>query len=305
MERLKTKKTQSTTLLFLFSFIIGALCIYFTIIELVFPLVIVFFYSALLYIIDRSKYLSLSSFDKNSPYYLGFLFTLFSLFSLSIKSGFSFVSTASLLTTMSIALSTTILGLILRQILLSMSIPPSEDYLDLLKHIQDHTKNLQEAFVPVKSHVTKALNEFETIKKTVLERENKAVSQSAEKLRQDIFAGLEGTFSEKIKGVLDSVSDFYIEDHDTTIGQILPDSYKGEISERLDKFYREVMDSLNKNTEKFLDSLSQLSLQLKKSFQDEDPEEHLNRVKKMIDSYEVELNSLLKSLEDKLSNPDK
>lgn len=305
MERLKTKKTQSATLLFLFSFIIGALCIYFTLMELVFPLVIVFFYSVVLYIIDRSKYLSLSSFEKNTPYYLGFLFTLFSLFSLSIKSGFSFASTASLLTTMSIALSTTMLGLIMRQILLSMSILPSEDYLVLLKQIQDHTKNLQEAFVPVKSHVTKALNEFETIKKAVLERENKAVSQSAEKLRQDIFAGLEGTFSEKIKGVLDSVSDFYIEDHDTTIGQILPDSYKGEISERLDNFYREVMDSLNKNTEKFLDSLSQLSLQLKKSFQYEESEEHLNRVKKLIDSYEVELNGLFKSLEDKLSNPEK
>lgn len=305
MERLKTKKTQSATLLFLFSFIIGALCIYFTLMELVFPLVIVFFYSVVLYIIDRSKYLSLSSFEKNTPYYLGFLFTLFSLFSLSIKSGFSFASTASLLTTMSIALSTTMLGLIMRQILLSMSILPSEDYLVLLKQLQDHTKNLQEAFVPVKSHVTKALNEFETIKKAVLERENKAVSQSAEKLRQDIFAGLEGTFSEKIKGVLDSVSDFYIEDHDTTIGQILPDSYKGEISERLDNFYREVMDSLNKNTEIFLDSLSQLSLQLKKSFQYEESEEHLNRVKKLIDSYEVELNGLFKSLEDKLSNPEK
>ncbi len=305
MERLKTKKTQSATLLFLFSFIIGALCIYFTLMELVFPLVIVFFYSVVLYIIDKSKHLSLSSFEKNTPYYLGFLFTLFSLFSLSIKSGFSFSSTASLLTTMSIALSTTILGLIMRQILLSMSIPPSEDYLVLLKQIQDHTQNLQEAFVPVKSHVTKALNEFESIKKAVLERENNAVSQSAEKLRQDIFAGLEGTFSEKIKAALDSVSDFYIEEQDTTIGQILPDSYKAEISERLDNLYREVMDSLNKNTEEFLDSLNQLSLQLKKYFHEEKSEEPSNRLKKLIRSYEVQLNGLLKSLEDKLSNPDK
>ncbi len=305
MERLKTKKTQPTTILFLFSFIIGALCIYFTLMELVFPLIIVFFYSVVLYFIDRSKYLSLSGFEKNTPYYLGFLFTLFSLFSLSIQSDFSFDSTASLLTTMSIALSTTILGLIMRQILLSMSISPSEDYLVLLKQIQDHTQNLQEAFVPVKSHVTNALNEFETIKKAVLERENKTVSQAAEKLRKDIFAGLEGTFSEKIKGVLDSVSDFYIEDHDTTIGQILPDSYKVEISERLDNFYREVMDSLNKNTGIFLDSLSQLSLQLKKSFRDEESKEQLNLVKKLIDSYEVELNGLSKSLEEKLSNPDK
>ncbi len=305
MERLKTKKTQPTTILFLFSFIIGALCIYFTLMELVFPLIIVFFYSVVLYFIDRSKYLSLSGFEKNTPYYLGFLFTLFSLFSLSIQSDFSFDSTASLLTTMSIALSTTILGLIMRQILLSLSIPPSEDYLVLLKQIQDHTQNLQEAFVPVKSHVTNALNEFETIKKAVLERENKTVSQAAEKLRKDIFAGFEGTFSGKIKGVLDSVSDFYIEDHDTTIGQILPDSYKVEISERLDNFYREVMDSLNKNTGIFLDSLSQLSLQLKKNFRDEESKEQLNLVKKLIDSYEVELNGLSKSLEEKLSNPDK
>ncbi len=304
MERLKTKKTQSATLFFLFSFIIGALSIYFTIMELVFPLVIVFAYSALLYFIDRSKYLSLSSFEKNTPYYLGLLFSLFSLFSLSIKSGFSFDST-NLLTTMSIALSTTILGLIMRQILLSVSIPPSEDYLALLKQIQDQTQNLQGAFEPIKSHVTKALNEFESIKKAVLERENNAVSQSAEKLRQDIFAGLEGTFSKRIKIALDSVSDFYIEGQDTTIGQILPDSYKAEISERLDNLYREVMDSLNKNTEEFLDSLNQLSLQLKKYFHDEKSEEPSNRLKKLIRSYEVQLNGLLKSLEDKLSNPDK
>jgi len=116
---------------------------------------------------------------------------------------------------------------------------------------------------------------------------------------------LEGTFSEKIKVVLDSLSDYYIEDHETTIGQILPESYKVEISEKLDNFYREVMDSLKKNTEEFLDSFSQLSLQLKKDFQEEESEEHLNRVKKLIHSYEVELKSLLKHLEDKLSNPDK
>lgn len=198
MERLKTTKTQSATLLFLFSFIIGALCIYFTIMELVFPLVIVFAYSAVLYVIYRTKYLDLSSFEKNTPYYLGLLF---SLFSLSIKSGFSFDSSTLLLTTMSLALSTTILGLIMRQ--------------------------------------------------------------------------------------------------------ILPDSYKTEISERLDNFYREIMDSLKKNTEEFLGSLSQLSLQLKKDFQDEESEEPLNHVKKLIRSYEVELKSLLKPLEDTLSHPDK
>ncbi len=305
MERLKTTKTQSATLFFLFSFIIGALSIYFTIMELVFPLVIVFAYSAVLYVIYRKKYLALSSFDKNSPYYLGLLFTLFSLFSLSIKSGFSFDSSTLLLTTMSIALSTTILGLIMRQILLSMSVPPSEDYLSLLKQIQGQTQNLQGAFDPVKSHITKAINEFETIKKAVLEWDKNVVPQSVEKLRQKIFVTLEGTFSEKIKIVLDSLSDFYLEDHETTIGQILPDSYKAEVSERMDNFYREVMDSLKKNTEEFLSSLSQLSLQLKKKFQDEESEEHLNRVKKLIHSYEVELKNLLKPLEDKLSHPDK
>lgn len=305
MERLKTKITQSATLLFLFSFIIGALSIYFTIMELVFPLVIVFAYSAVLYIIYRSKYLALSSFEKNTPYYLGLLFSLFSLFSLSIKSGFSFDSSTLLLTTMSIALSTTILGLIMRQILLSMSVPHSEDYLALLKQIQDQTQNLQETFEPVKSHITKTITEFETIKKAVLEKDNNAVSQSVEQLRQNIFAALEGTFSERIKVLLDSVSDFYIEDQETTIGQILPDSYKVEISERLDNFYREVMDSLKKNTEEFMGSLRQLSLQLKKDFQDEESEDHLNRLKKLIHSYEVELEGLLKPLEDKLSTPDK
>jgi len=168
MERLKTNKTRFTTLLFLFSFIIGALSIYFTVLELVFPLVFVFAYSAVLYVIYRTKYLALSSFDKNSPYYLGLLFSLFSLFSLSLKSGFSFESTALLLTTMSIALSTTILGLIMRQILVGMSVPPSEDYQVFLKQIQDQALNLQGAIEPVKSHIAKAVHEFETIKKTVL-----------------------------------------------------------------------------------------------------------------------------------------
>ncbi len=65
------------------------------------------------------------------------------------------------------------------------------------------------------------------------------------------------------------------------------------------------MESLNNNTEKFLDSLIKLSLQLKKRFQDKDSEEHLNHATKLIDSYEVELNKLLKSLEEKLSNLDK
>ncbi len=305
MERLKTKKTQYITLSFLFSFIIGALSIYFTVLELVFPLIIVFAYSAVLYVIHRTKYLDLSSFDKNSPYYLGLLFSLFSLFSLSLKSGFFFETTTLLLTNMSIALSTTILGLITRQILLGMSVPPSEDYLVFLKHIQDQTLNLQEAFEPVKSHITQAINEFETIKKTVLEQDDNIVSQSVDKLRQNIFASLEGTFSEKIKVVLDSLSDYYIEDHETTIGQILPESYKVEISEKLDNFYREVMDSLKKNTQEFLDSFSQLSLQFKKDFQEEESEERLSRVKKLIHSYEVELKSLLKPLEDKFSHPDK
>ena len=305
MERLKTTKTNPITLLFLFSFIIGSLCIYFTILELVIPLVTVFVYSSVLFIIFRSKYLALSSFDKNTPYYLGFLFSLFSLFSLSLKSGFSFDSATLLLTTMSIALSTTILGLIMRQILLSMSAPPSEDYLEVLKQFQTHSQNLQEDFLPLKNHITKTIDEFENIKKSIHEKDNKVTSQSVDKLRQNIFSGLEGTFSEKIKEVLDSISDFYIEDHETTIGQILPDSYKIEIAERLDNLYRDVMGSLEKNTKDFLTSLSQLSLQLKTDFQDKDTEDQIVHVNKMIRSYEEELKSLSTSLEKKLSHLDR
>ncbi len=305
MERLKTTKANPITLLFLFSFVIGSLCIYFTILELVIPLVTVFVYSSVLFIIFRSKYLVLSSFEKNTPYYLGFLFSLFALFSLSLKSGFSFDSATLLLTTMSIALSTTILGLIMRQILLSMSAPPSEDYLEVLKQFQTHSQNLQEAFLPVKNHITKTIDEFENIKKAINEKDNKVTSQSVDKLRQNIFSGLEGTFSKKIKAVLDSISDFYIEDHETTIGQILPESYKIEIAERLDNFHRDVMGSLEKNTEVFLTSLSQLSLQLKSDFQDKDTEDQIVHVNKMIRSYEEELKSLSTSLEKKLSHLDR
>ena len=304
MERLKARKTNTVILLFLLSFIVGSLCVYFTILELIIPLVIVFVYSMGLFFIAKSEYSTLSSFEKNTPYYLGFLFSLFSLFSLSLKSGFSFDST-SLLTSMSIALSTTILGLIMRQVLLSMSATPSEDYFELLNQIQSQTQNLQEAFLQVKNHVSNTLNEFENFKKTVHEKDNKGTSQSIEKLRQNIFFGLEGTFSEKIKNVLDSVSDFYIEDHETTIGQILPDSYKVEIAERLDDFHREVMSSLKKNTEEFTASLSQLSLQLKNDFQEKNTEDQIIRVNKMIRSYEEDLKSLSTSLEKKLSHPGK
>lgn len=305
MERLKTKKTQSATLLFLLSFIIGALCIFFTFLEFVFPLAIVFVYSASLYIMNKTKTLTLSSFDKNTPYYLGLLFSLFSLFSLSVKSGFSYDSPSLLLTTMSIALSTTILGLILRQILLSFSPPDSEDYIELLKQIQIHSTNLQEAFSPLKNQITNITDEFNTIKKTIQEKETNVTSESLEKLRNSIFSDLEGTFSKQMKAVLDSVSDFYIEDHETTIGQILPDSYKIEISERWDDFYKDVLFSLKNNSEEFLSSLSQLSLQVNKDFQDEDTEDQIIRVNKMIRSYEENINSLSATLEKKLSLPDK
>jgi len=186
-----------------------------------------------------------------------------------------------------------------------MSAPLSEDYLELLKQIQSQTQNLQEAFLPVKNHITNSINEIENIKKAILEKDNNVTSHSVEKLRKNIFLSLEGTFSEKIKGVLNSVSDFYIEDHETTIGQILPDSYKVEIAERLDNFYRDVMDSLKKNTEEFLTSLSHLSLQFKKDFQNEDAENQIIRMNKIIRSYEEELKSLSTSLEKKFSHLDK
>jgi hypothetical protein len=186
-----------------------------------------------------------------------------------------------------------------------MSAPPSEDYLEVLKQFQTHSQNLQEAFLPVKNHITKTIDEFENIKKAINEKDNKVTSQSVDKLRQNIFSGLEGTFSKKIKAVLDSISDFYIEDHETTIGQILPESYKIEIAERLDNFHRDVMGSLEKNTEIFLTSLSQLSLQLKSDFQDKDTEDQIVHVNKMIRSYEEELKSLSTSLEKKLSHLDR
>ncbi len=298
---MKAIKTHFTVLLFLFSFIIGSLCIYFTVLELIIPLVIVFGYSAVLIVITRTNYLTLSSAEKNTPYYLGFLFSLFSLFSLSLKSGFSFDSVTILLSTMSIALSTTILGLVMRQILLSLSPPPSKDYLELLRQIQILLKNLQDAFFPVKNFITKILDEFEDIKKAIHEKKDKTTSQSVETLRSNIFSDLEGTFSEKIKGVLDSVSDFYIEDHETTIGQILPDSYKIEIAERLDIYYTDVMNSIKNNTEEFLASLSQLSLQFKKDFPVGDEEDKKIRMNKLILSYEEELKNLSTSLEKKLS----
>ena len=299
MERLKITPTQTAILLFLVAFVSGALCIYFTILELVLPLAIVFIYSAILYIMYRSRQVVLSSFEKNTPYYLGLLFTLFSLFSLSIKTGFSFDSEAPLLTTMSIALSTTILGLILRQILLNVSAPISEDYHSLLKRSLEQIKELQEAFEHIKSQIVAGIDEFEVIKKTLIERDDTATSQSLEELRQKIFSGLEGTFSKKMKGVLDSVSDFYIEDYETTIGQILPDSYKIEISERLDNFYKEVMDSFTKNTEEFLHALKQISNRQKKDFQKKESENLFDSVNRQIRSYDTELNGIVAYLEEK------
>jgi len=61
------------------------------------------------------------------------------------------------------------------------------------------------------------------------------------------------------------------------------------------------MNSIKNNTEEFLASLSQLSLQFKKDFPVGDEEDKKIRMNKLILSYEEELKNLSTSLEKKLS----
>jgi hypothetical protein len=298
MDQKKKNRVGLPTLLLLLAFVIGALSIYFQILDTVVPLVLVFLYGGLLFFFSRKKRFKLSNTDKNAPYYLGLLFTLSSLFFLSIKTGFSF-EFGPLLTSLGIALSTTILGLVFRQVLLNLDTPPSEDYTTLLRQVRNQTVELQERFLSLRDQMLHTLDGYEKLKTTILERESKMTAASVESLRQQTFATLEKEFPEKIKKVLDSVSDYYIEDHEITIGQMLPDGYDSEISERFSVFFKEFMDSLRADTEDFLSSLSRASLKLRAELLDESSTERVSSIKKSVRYYESEMKDLLAALEKK------
>lgn len=257
MEMKKKSRAFRILILFLFLFIGGASCIYYNFYKTWIPLAIVFLYGGILFIILKPYSVDLSETEKNSSYFLGFLFTIFALFDFSIKTGFR-VEFDFLFRNLSIALSTSVLGLIIRQILVGLSVP-EEDYAQTFRKMKTQLQESFEHFNKAQSIVLGFVEDYAKARKSNQERKEKLSDEYIEKISDEQFSEMEKEYPDKIEKVFQSFSSYYVEDFETTIDQILPASYKTEISDRLKKLLDDYRDALKKNTQDLISSLSRHS----------------------------------------------
>lgn len=300
VELFKNLRSAKILYLFLVSFLLGALCIWFNLYNRVIPVVIVLIYSIILFVPLKKHPIHLSDTEKNSPYFLGLIFTLFTLFDLSVKSGME-IELPFLFINLSIALSTTIVGLIMRQILLTIS-PPAEDYIKILGEIIEQLDDITAQYNKSRNIIVGFLEEYTKAKKSYSERDKKLSDKYIDTLRTQIFSKLEKEFPEKIESVLRSMSNYYVEDYETTIEQILPTGYQTEISDRMKNFHDEYMSSLKEDTQNFISSVNNLSTQLQTSFFTEASDEQMTQLKKEMTTIDESLRKFLDTFNKRLSN---
>jgi hypothetical protein len=177
MPSLVTATSKSFSYFFFFYFFTGFLSLWYEYYTLYIPPAFVFIYSITLLIAQNKYYVSLSVDTKNSPYFLGFLFTLAALFKIFMDlpelSGIDKNAISFLVPQIGTALSTTIVGLVLRHVILSFD-PASEQQEHILRAATDELKENVSAYKKAQQKLLDLIETFVKHHNEILEAEQKA-----------------------------------------------------------------------------------------------------------------------------------
>jgi len=259
MDFLKHLNSQKILVLFLIALAIGCLAIYFD--NLTIPVAVILIYGGILWFAQWQYKVFLTLTDKNSPYFMGFLFTLIALFNLFAKSTEA-ITTKILFTNLSIALITTIVGLVIRQIIHgSTTVPGSE--LESMRTLREHLQESLEDYNEAQSRILNLLEDYSINKNEILKNEKRISDKYLKALERatDIFAQLDQDFSGRIQSFLKTFQDYTLE-FQATVEELIPENFSQEIAQRFKGFHEGYIEKLESGIGNFQSSMQRISSEI-------------------------------------------
>lgn len=266
LEKLTTKKIFW---LFTLALIAGATTIIINTFSLIVSSLIVVTYTLLLFTAQRQYYISLSIESKNSPYILGFLFTLIALLNLFLNFNMTgegdFIS--FLVPQTGTALSTTIIGLVCRYFLLSYD-PTQESQENIWRQATEELKENASAYKEAQKRLLMLVEDFVTTHREVLSHEQEASKQHLNFLNETTNS-LKVISSElpihlhSINNSLGSINEEYNEFLNISVPTLIKDLTK-ETSLQLQKLNNDFTRVAKTTYTKMTNGLEQLELKMQK-----------------------------------------
>ncbi len=179
---------------FLISFVGGFVLIYMDIYLPWTPIIVVLFYGLILLISSWKYEIIHSSTTINSTYFLGFLFTLSSLFVVFFKIDPLNFDLTQMTVQIGVALTTTIAGLVLRHVLCALSLSDAQEE-DFYKRLQTELRMNASEYHIKQQELLRLLEDFTASRKSMFEEEE-AASQSYLKSLYDTRNSINSIFEE-------------------------------------------------------------------------------------------------------------
>jgi flagellar hook-basal body complex protein FliE len=258
MSFFKNLNSSRIFVLFFAAFSIGTLSIWFNIYPIWIPIIATFLFWLVVYISHKKYFISLSSSDKNYPYFLGFLFTLVALFYLFFKPR-GVLSAETVYQSLSVAIITTIVGLILRLQLISLSsINPDEA--DLMRSLREQLNENIEKYNEAQAKILSLLNDYSAGNESILKNEMRIADKFQSSLQKAtaIFDRLENDFTPRISLLTQSLTKF-VENLKSSLENILPESFTEDMSKRLSLLHDDYIKRINEGVGSLLTAIKHIS----------------------------------------------
>jgi hypothetical protein len=270
---------------FIIFFAIGCASIYTNQYVLIIPPALVVLYGLILITAQNKYRVSISSETKNSPYFLGFLFTLGCLLNMFLTMGLSSNSSQNffidLIPQIGTALSTTIVGLIMRHIIISYD-PAVEEGEKLWRMATEELKENSNTYRVAQEKLIDLINEFSKTRKELIEQEQEASKEHVALLSESI-----ATFSELGKNSLPKVREILVNFDE--IRKKLDEFINTKLQRTLEEQFSRTSEELEKVHNNFIKSISEVFANMEKS---------TDHLEEKIDSFKESFNSAFDNFPD-------
>ena len=250
-------KPLKTFIIFSAIFFVGCFSIWGNYSPVIIPSSLIALYGIYLYIAQSKYFVDLLDSEKNSPYFLGFLFTLFALFHLFINP--IGLNEDLIFKNLSIALLTTIVGLLFRQLNFSFSTLP-EDEAEVMRSMREQLTSSINKYHEAQSKIIGLVKNFAEAKIRILSDE-KEISDKYIRTLEDatgVLEKFEQQYVEKITVLSTSFSE-YINNFQKSVKEVIPDNFKEEIADKLELFHSDYINKLNEGLDNFIGTLNRIS----------------------------------------------
>lgn len=176
--------------------------------EPVLPSVPVVIYGSVLYYCQAWLHIQLGPTVKDSPYFLGFLLTLFGLFCILYSPALLSADRTVVIHGVASALLTTVVGLFMRQLLSSRD-PTEKDYDTRFRELADEIRKDTVEFHDAQKLFINLITEFTKTREELMSREEKAFAEYVEHLKAGttILSKIERQYPEKVEALLDAIDE--------------------------------------------------------------------------------------------------